>query len=141
MKSMTGHGRGDAVVKGVRAVVECFSVNRKQSEVTVAAPRDLAWMEPRLREEVLKRVARGKVQVSLVVERAPAAAAVLIDPRRAADFLREARALQKKLGLTGEVRLETVVRASLERQQPPSLSQRHHPRAVRPPQTNGHAPP
>ncbi len=111
MKSMTGHGRGDAVVKGVRAVVECFSVNRKQSEVTVAAPRDLAWMEPRLREEVLKRVARGKVQVSLVVERAPAAAAVLIDPRRAADFLREARALQKKLGLTGEVRLETVLSA------------------------------
>ncbi len=108
---MTGHGRGDAIVKGVRAVVECFSVNRKQSEVSVAAPRELAWMEPRVREEVLKRVARGKVQVSLVVERAPAAAAVLIDQRRAADFLREARALQKKLGLPGEIGLETVLSA------------------------------
>ena len=111
MKSMTGHGRGDAVVKGVRAVVECFSVNRKQGEVAVAAPRELAWMEPQVREEVLKHVARGKVQVSIVVERSTSAGTVLIDSRRAADFLREARALQKKLGLPGEVGLETVLAA------------------------------
>lgn len=111
MKSMTGHGRGDVAAKSVRAVVECFSVNRKQGEVAVSVPRELAWLEPHVREDVLKRVARGKVQVSVVVERAAGDAAKLIDERRAADFLREARALQKKLGLAGEVDLQTVLSA------------------------------
>jgi TIGR00255 family protein len=111
MKSMTGHGRGEAAVKGVRAVVECFSVNRKQGEVAVSVPRELSWLEPHVREDVLKRVARGKVQVSVVVENTPGASAPLIDETRAADFLRQARALQKKLGLGGEIRLETVLAA------------------------------
>lgn len=111
MKSMTGHGRGDAAAKGVRAVVECFSVNRKQGEVSVAVPRELSWLEPHVREDVLKRVARGKVQVSVSVERAPGEAASLIDERRAAEFLRQARALQKKLGLAGDIGLQTVLAA------------------------------
>jgi uncharacterized protein (TIGR00255 family) len=111
MKSMTGHGRGDVAVKGVRAVVECFSVNRKQGEVSVAVPRDLSWLEPHVREDVLKRVSRGKVQVSVAIESASGAAAQLIDERRAADFLRQARALQKKLGLAGDISLQTVLSA------------------------------
>jgi uncharacterized protein (TIGR00255 family) len=111
MKSMTGHGRGDAAVKGVHAVVECFSVNRKQGEVSVAVPRDLSWLEPHVREDVLKRVARGKVQVSVAIESAAGAATQLIDETRAADFLRQARALQKKLGLSGDIGLQTVLAA------------------------------
>ncbi len=111
MKSMTGHGRGAAAADGIQVVVECFSVNRKQGEVSITAPREALWMEPRVREEVLKRIARGKVQVAIVIERAPGAAAALIDARRAADFLREARSLQKKLGLPGEVSLETILGA------------------------------
>lgn len=111
MKSMTGHGRGDVAIKGVRAVVECFSVNRKQGEVSVAVPRDLSWLEPHVREDVLKRVARGKVQVSVAIESASGEAAQLIDERRAAAFLKQARALQKKLGLSGEISLETVLTA------------------------------
>jgi len=111
MKSMTGHGRGEYSAKGVRAVVECFSVNRKQGEVAVTVARDLAWMEPQVREEVLKRVSRGKVQVAVVIERTPEAAAGMIDARRAAAFLAEAKALQKKLGLKGEIDLPTVLAA------------------------------
>jgi uncharacterized protein (TIGR00255 family) len=111
MNSMTGHGRGEAVVKGIRAVVECFSVNRKQGEVSVAAARELAWLEPHLREDVLKRLSRGKVQVAVTVDRATSAASSLIDTRRAADFLQAARALQKSLGLPGEIALETVLAA------------------------------
>jgi uncharacterized protein (TIGR00255 family) len=111
MKSMTGHGRGDVAVKGVRAVVECFSVNRKQGEVSVAVPRDLSWIEPHVREDVLKRVARGKVQVSVAIESASGEAAQLIDENRATAFLKQARALQKKLGLTGDISLDTVLAA------------------------------
>ena len=111
MNSMTGHGRGEAIAGGLRVVVECFSVNRKQGEVSVAAPRDFAGLEPRIREDVLKKIARGKVHAAVSIEPAPDAAPSLIDQERAAAFLREARALQKKLGLAGEVSLETILAA------------------------------
>jgi uncharacterized protein (TIGR00255 family) len=111
MKSMTGHGRGTTVAGSLRVVAECFSVNRRQCEVALATSRDLAWLEPRVREEVLKRVSRGKVQVSLAVEHAPQSAPVLVDRRRAAEFLREARSLKKELELGGEISLETVLAA------------------------------
>jgi len=111
MKSMTGHGRGSAVAGNLRVVAECFSVNRRQCEVALVATRDLAWLEPRVREEVLKRISRGKVQVSLTVEHPPHSAPVLVDRRRAADFLREVRALQRELGLSGDISLETVLSA------------------------------
>jgi uncharacterized protein (TIGR00255 family) len=111
MKSMTGHGRGSAVAGNFRVVVECFSVNRRQCEVALVASRDLAWLEPRVREEVFKRISRGKVQVSLTVEHPPKSAPALVDRRRAAEFLREVRALQKELGLTGDISLETVLSA------------------------------
>jgi uncharacterized protein (TIGR00255 family) len=111
MKSMTGHGRGSAVAGNLRIVVECFSVNRRQCEVTLVASRDLAWLEPRMREEIFKQISRGKVQISLTVEHPPQSAPVLVDRRRAAEFLREVRALQKELGLAGDISLETVLSA------------------------------
>jgi len=108
---MTGHGRGTAVAGNLRVVAECFSVNRRQCEVAIVTSRDLAWLEPGVREEVFKRISRGKVQVSLTVEHPPQSASVLVDRRRAAEFLREVRALQKELGLAGDISLETVLSA------------------------------
>jgi uncharacterized protein (TIGR00255 family) len=111
MKSMTGHGRGTAVARSFRVVAECFSVNRRQCEVALVTSRDLAWLEPGVREEVFKRISRGKVQVSLTVEHPPQSAPVLVDRRRAAEFLREVRALQNELDLAGDISLETVLSA------------------------------
>jgi uncharacterized protein (TIGR00255 family) len=111
MKSMTGHGRGTAGARNFRVVAECFSVNRRQCEVALVTSRDLAWLEPGVREEVFKRISRGKVQVSLTVEHPPQSAPVLVDRRRAAEFLREVRALQNELDLPGDISLETVLSA------------------------------
>jgi uncharacterized protein (TIGR00255 family) len=111
MKSMTGHGRGTANANGVRVVAECFSVNRRQGEVVLVTARELAWIEPRVREEVLRRIARGKVHVSLDIERSWRSAPLLINRRAAAEFLREARSLQKELRLEGTISLETILAA------------------------------
>lgn len=108
---MTGHGRGAVSASGLRVVVECFSVNRRQGEVALTTSRDLAWIEPQVREEVLKRIARGKVQVSLIVERSARSGLVLLDQARAGEFLRKARLLKKELKLGGDISLETILAA------------------------------
>src|SRR5438045_2440126 len=61
MKSMTGYGWGDAVQGGFKITVELSSVNRKQSEISINLPRELEVLEAQIRDEINRRVARGRV--------------------------------------------------------------------------------
>jgi len=111
MISMTGHGRGEARSGEWTAVVECFSVNRKNAEVVCHSDRGAAWLEPVVREGVLARISRGRVQVNLSLEPAPGSAARLLDVGRARAFVNEARTLQKALSLPGELTITDVLSA------------------------------
>ncbi len=73
MHSMTGFGRGSAATDAWLASVEIGSVNRKQAEVVVQAPRELNELDARIRKAVLAVVSRGRIQVSVSVERPQAA--------------------------------------------------------------------
>ena len=75
MHSMTGFGRGSAAADAWHATVEISAVNRKQAEVVVQAPRELNELEARIRKTVLEVVSRGRIQVSINLERAEGAAA------------------------------------------------------------------
>lgn len=72
---MTGFGRGSAAVGAWQARVEISAVNRKQAEVVVQAPRELNELDARIRKAVLSEVSRGRIQVSINVERADGSAA------------------------------------------------------------------
>ena len=108
---MTGHGRGEARTKTWTAVVECFSVNRKTAEIVFHSERGASWLEPIVRERALSRVARGRVQVNLTLSHASGASGGILDSTRAAVFLAEARALQKKLHVAGEITISDVLHA------------------------------
>ena len=58
MRSMTGYGRGQSVHDGSKFTVELNSVNRKQSDVVVTLPRELAELEPRVRDVINAEVTR-----------------------------------------------------------------------------------
>lgn len=111
MTSMTGHGRGESRTKSWTAVVECFSVNRKTAEVVFHSDRGASWLEPVVRERTLASVARGRVQVNLTLMHPEGASGGILDVPRATVFVREARALQKKLALHGEVTISDILRA------------------------------
>jgi len=84
MHSMTGFGRGTAATDDFIANVELSSVNRKQADVAVQAPRELAELEAQIRRTVLERVSRGRVQVIIKLDRpAEAAVPVRVDARLA----------------------------------------------------------
>lgn len=108
---MTGHGRGEARNKAWAAVVECFSVNRKTAEVVLHSERGAAWLDPVVRERVLAGISRGRVQVNLTLARGDGGTARLLDESRAAAFVREALALQKSLGVPGEITIADVLSA------------------------------
>lgn len=94
---------------GVRASAECSSVNRKQAEVVFVSSRDAMGLEPLVREEVLARISRGRVTVSLELSPAIRSSTAVIDHDRAKAYLAELRALQKHLGLPDGPAFETVL--------------------------------
>ena len=69
MHSMTGFGRGSATTDAWHATVEISSVNRKQAEVVIQAPRELNELDTHIRKAVLAVISRGRIQISITVER------------------------------------------------------------------------
>ena len=69
MHSMTGFGRGSATTDAWHATVEISSVNRKQAEVVIQAPRELNELDARIRQATLGVISRGRIQISITVER------------------------------------------------------------------------
>lgn len=69
MQSMTGFGRGTHSAGGWNACVEAASINRKQAEIVANLPRQLQVLEGRVRQATLPRISRGRVQLTIKLER------------------------------------------------------------------------
>jgi uncharacterized protein (TIGR00255 family) len=112
MKSMTGYGRGESAQHGFKVTIEVSSVNRKQTEIAVNLPRDLEVLEAQIRDQINRRVARGRVTVRVSVHAAVSAAGKMrINTELARAYARELRALAKSLHLAEAVTLDMLTRA------------------------------
>lgn len=114
MHSMTGYGSGRSTsADGVPCAVEIQSVNRRQGEVVVNLPRDLASLEPAVREIVNAHLARGRTVVNVLPQPRPGANATApaIDRTAARAYYQAMVALKEELGADGEISIETVLRA------------------------------
>lgn len=111
MRSMTGYGRGQSGVNGAQFSVELNSVNRKQSDVTVALPRELAELEPRVRDLINSEISRGRLNVVIAYHTSSSGNESAIDTALAKTYYSAMRQLQAELGASGEVSIDTVLRA------------------------------
>jgi uncharacterized protein (TIGR00255 family) len=109
---MTGYGRGQSSHNGSKISVELNSVNRKQSDVVVTLPRELAELEPRVRDVINAEVARGRLNVVIAAHHlASRAQNVALDTDLARTYYRAMVDLQKELNAAGEINIDTVLRA------------------------------
>lgn len=109
---MTGYGRGQSVSNGNKFSVELNSVNRKQSDVVVALPRELNELEPRIRDMINAEVSRGRLNVVIAYHRGTTTGQRLsLDSELARTYYESMLELQRTLGAGGEVSIETVLRA------------------------------
>ena len=105
MKSMTGFGSAEhPLKKGGGACVEVSSLNRKQLDIRVTAPEELAFYEIEVRRMVQAVVGRGSVVVKIYALMEDDASAVEpeINEKVAGIYLRKLRKLKDRLGLVGE---------------------------------------
>lgn len=72
MQSMTGFGRGTHSTEVWQATVEASSINRKQVEIVTNLPRPLQCLESNVRQLTLPQVSRGRVQLTIRLEKSGA---------------------------------------------------------------------
>ncbi len=102
MKSMTGFGRGEASAGGISYRAEVSSVNRKQADIVVSLPRELAPLDPRVREKVGGAISRGRVNVNITTGVAEGAGgAVQVDTALALQYAEALDRLAEALGQPG----------------------------------------
>jgi uncharacterized protein (TIGR00255 family) len=117
---MTGYGRGSAASAGIAVEVELSSVNRKQLDLRISLPRELAVLESKLAKLVRASLSRGSVNGVVRVGTAGDgdSGTVVVDMARAracVDALREVGGelgMQDDLSISLLTRLPDVVRVS-----------------------------
>ena len=110
---MTGYGRGEHTQEGYKISAEVSTVNRKQAEVNAYLPRELEPLEARVRGEINKRVARGRVTARITLHAGESAlvSQAQVNTSLAKAYARELKKLAADLKISGELTLETLVRA------------------------------
>src|SRR5690349_13888699 len=113
MKSMTGYGRGECSQKGFKITVEVSSVNRKQTEISVALPREMEMLEAQMRDLIHRYVSRGRltVRVALHAGASNLSARMHLNIPLAKAYARELNRLSRQLNLPGPVTLEHLAGA------------------------------
>lgn len=113
MTSMTGYGHGEAASGGIAVAVEARSVNGRYLEVVTRLPRSMGLRENDLREIVRRKVLRGKVTLTVSIERGSDGQAPLkLDVASARAYYRLLNDLRKSVRLRQSVRLEHLLQFS-----------------------------
>jgi uncharacterized protein (TIGR00255 family) len=109
---MTGHGRGEASEKGFKISVEVSSVNRRQSEISVSLPRPLESLESRVRDEVNRQVARGRLNVKVAwhAGESDLVARARFNAPLARAYLKELNKLVRELKIANSIALDSLLR-------------------------------
>jgi len=108
---MTGYGRGEVVVNGLRLTAEVRSVNHRFCELSARLPRMLSAYEAEARKVLSDSLTRGKI--SLVVmwgegeREAEPVGTLKLDERTAGRYLELLGALKNKYGLKGEMDIQS----------------------------------
>jgi uncharacterized protein (TIGR00255 family) len=112
MRSMTGYGRGEIDHNGTKISVELNSVNRKQSDIVINLPRDLAELEPRIRQAINENISRGRTNVMVTLhEGSNGGRKLALDTELARSYHTAMLELQKQLDAPGEITIGTILQA------------------------------
>lgn len=104
MYSMTGFGRAKLTTLFGTLNVELTSVNNRFLEMSIRLPRQLMPLENKVRELIASKISRGQVNLSISLDESDSANhRPLINKKLASAYARQLKALQKELGIAGEV--------------------------------------
>ena len=109
IKSMTGFGRGEVSQDGKEFTVEIKTVNHRYSDVFIKMPRQISFLEDKVRELVGKTVSRGKIDVFVsYYNYSEDSKHVSFDESLAKAYISAVETLRDKYGLTDDITVSLI---------------------------------
>lgn len=68
MKSMTGFGRANYEKDNRMYTIEIKSVNHRYCDVSVKMPRNISYLEEKVKKEIISNISRGKIDIFITFE-------------------------------------------------------------------------
>ena len=106
---MTGFGSASFAVGKIKGVIEVKSVNHRYLDVAFYLPMGFGAMENKIRELLVKDVARGRVTISVRITDKPTQE-VSFNEDLIEEYLRHAKSMEKKYKLSNNLTLADLIR-------------------------------
>lgn len=111
IKSMTGFGRGNAVLNGRDITVEIKAVNHRYYELTCKLPRSMNYCEERLKTLLNGRITRGKTELSVQIQSVgEVSEQIAVNKDIVRQYIEALRDIKDELGLLDDLTLSNVMR-------------------------------
>ena len=109
IRSMTGFGRGDCQEDGKEFQAEIKTVNHRYSDVFVKMPRQIGFLEEKVRDMVGKAISRGKIDVYITYnDFGDDSKCVMLDEALAKTYINAVEALRDKFGLRDDISVSLI---------------------------------
>lgn len=109
MKSMTGFGRGNVTGEAFNVTVEIKTVNNRYLDIHLRMSQELAPLEMNVRKLINSRLSRGRVDLSISLERT-GSSTYEINRSLIAGYIDALREIQSEFNLAGDVDINTLTR-------------------------------
>lgn len=111
IRSMTGFGRGHAVLNGRDITVELRAVNHRYYEFSCRLPRAFSFAEEKLKSLLNGKISRGKLEVSVLVQNVTAVSEKITANKEVIGaYVSALREIKDEFSLTDDLSLSSVMR-------------------------------
>lgn len=107
---MTGYGRGVISTPSYSITIDIKSINHRFVETYFKLPKVYLFIEDRLRREVNNRISRGKIEVTVTIEKLVTEEnLVQVNQSLFASYMTAIDQLKQNFGLNGTVDIQTII--------------------------------
>ena len=111
LKSMTGYGRSKLELDGKEYIIEIKSVNHRYTDITVKIPRDISYLEDKIKKAVLNSVSRGKIDINITYSNIKASErAVYINKSLANEYIKQLQEIALENGLSPDIDITNILK-------------------------------
>lgn len=104
LRSMTGFGRSRYENEGREYIVEIKSVNNRYSDITIKLPRNISFLEEKVKALISNSISRGKIDVFITfINNSEKGKKIKINTELAKQYIEELKKLQMETGITDNI--------------------------------------
>lgn len=111
LKSMTGYGRSKLQLDGKEYIIEIKAVNHRYIDIMVKLPRNISYLEDKIKKTVSNNASRGKIDVTISYANVGTSEAnVSINKTLANEYIQQLKEIANENGLCEDINVTDILK-------------------------------